>query len=358
MNTGCGSPSELKTVISILDWMRRNNFSPKSDLPVPVRKGTQDGFCLKPCSKAVLCDLDKGTMEAFNKCDENIHILHKDISIAIIEWLDVPPLSSKMLQPELIGIEQYGQVEPIVLRIKNILKEYDQEHDLLKEMLQNAEDAGSTVCSFLVDMRQHKDSPESLIDPGMASCHGPALWSYNNECFTDEDFHNITRIGTASKEKQVDKIGKFGLGFNSVYHITDVPSILSGKYLLIFDPNVTHLKKYIHSVTNPGIKLNLYEHRRLIQKFPGQFNPYNGIFGCNFKISTGENFYYEGTLIKLPFRTPEEAAVSGISSKYYNQKHIMALVDSFKQTSKDLIIFLKNRAKLLVFMMKKKDGFP
>ncbi|XP_059809170.1 sacsin [Hypanus sabinus] len=346
MNTGCGSPSELKTVISILDWMRRNNFSPKSDLPVPVWKGTQDGFCLKPCSKAVLCDLDKGTMEAFNKRDENIHILHKDISLAIIEWLNVPPLSSKMLQSELIGIEQYGQVEPIVLRIKNILKEYDQEHDLFKEMLQNAEDAGSTVCSFLVDMRQHKDSPESLIDPGMASCHGPALWSYNNECFTDEDFHNITRIGTASKEKQVDKIGKFGLGFNSVYHITDVPSILSGKYLLIFDPNVTHLKKYIHSVTNPGIKLNLYEHRRLIQKFPGQFNPYNGIFGCNFKISTGENFYYEGTLIKLPFRTPEEAAVSGISSKYYNQKHIMSLVDSFKQTSKDLIIFLKNVRKV------------
>lgn len=345
-NAGYGNPNELRTIISILDWMRRNNIPPNNDLPVPVWKGTQGGFCLTPCSKAVLCDLDKGALEAFNKCEENIHILHKEISVAIIEWLNVPPLSSKMQHSELIGIEQYGQVEPIVLRIKNILKEYDQEHDLFKELLQNAEDAGSALCSFLVDMRQHKDSPESLIDPGMASCHGPALWSYNNECFTDEDFHNITRIGTASKENQVDKIGKFGLGFNSVYHITDVPSILSGKYLLIFDPNVTHLKKYIHSVSNPGIKLDLFEHKRLIQKFPGQFNPYNGIFGCNFKISTGENFYYDGTLIKLPFRTPEEAAVSGISNKYYNQKHIMTLVDSFKQTSKDLIIFLKNVRKV------------
>ncbi|XP_067875962.1 sacsin isoform X3 [Heterodontus francisci] len=345
LNSGYGSPSELKTIISILDWMRRNNFSFNNDLPVPVWKGTQGGFCLKPCSKAVLCDLDKGTLEDINK-NENIFVIHKEISLAIVEWLNVPALSSKVLHPELIGIEQYGQAEPLVLRIKNILKEYDQEHDLFKEMLQNAEDAGSTVCSFLVDMRQNKDAPESLIDPDMASCHGPALWSYNNECFTDEDFHNITRIGTGSKENQIDKIGKFGLGFNSVYHITDVPSILSGKYLLIFDPNVTHLRKHIHSVTNPGIKLNLYEHRQLIQRFPGQFNPYNGIFGCNFKIGTGENFYYEGTLIKLPFRTPEEAAVSGLSNKYYNQKHIMSLVDSFKQTSKDLVIFLKNVKKV------------
>ncbi|XP_067830330.1 sacsin [Heptranchias perlo] len=346
LNSGYGSPSELKTIISILDWMRRNNLSSNDDLPVPVWKGTQGGFCLKPRSKAVSCDLDKGTLEDINKNEENFHVVHKEISLAIIEWLNVPALSSKVLHPELIGIEQYGQAEPLILRIKNILKEYDQEHDLFKELLQNAEDAGSTVCSFLVDMRQNKDPPESLIDPGMASCHGPALWSYNNECFTDEDFHNITRIGTGSKENQIDKIGKFGLGFNSVYHITDVPSILSGKYLLIFDPNVTHLKKHIHSVTNPGIKLNLYEHRRLIQRFPGQFNPYNGIFGCNFKIATGENFYYEGTLIKLPFRTPEEATISGISNKYYNQKHIMSLVDSFRQTSKDLVIFLKNVKKV------------
>uniref|UniRef100_UPI00398ED8D0 sacsin n=1 Tax=Pristiophorus japonicus TaxID=55135 RepID=UPI00398ED8D0 len=346
LNSGYGSPSELRTIISILDWMRRNNLSSADDLPVPVWKGTQGGFCLKPRSLAVLCDLDKGTLEDINTNEENFHIVHKEINLAIIEWLNVPALSSKVLHPELIGIEQYGQAEPLVLRIKNILKEYDQEHDLFKEMLQNAEDAGSTVCSFLVDMRQNRDAPESLIDPGMAACHGPALWSYNNECFTDEDFYNITRIGTGSKESQTDKIGKFGLGFNSVYHITDVPSILSGKYLLIFDPNVTHLKKHIHSVSNPGIKLNLYEHRRLIQKFPGQFNPYNGIFGCNFKIATGENFYYEGTLIKLPFRTPEEAAVSEISNKYYNQKHIMTLVDSFRQTSEDLVIFLKNVRKV------------
>ncbi|XP_059496728.1 sacsin [Stegostoma tigrinum] len=345
LNSGYGSPSELKTIISILDWMRRNNLPFNDDLPVPVRKDSQGGFCLKPCSKATFCDLDKATLEDIIK-NKNIYVLHKEVSLAIVEWLNVPPLSSKVLNPDLIGIEQYGQVEPITLRIKNILKEYDQEHDLFKELLQNAEDAGSTVCSFLVDMRQNKDAPESLIDPGMASCHGPALWSYNNECFTDDDFHNITRIGTGSKETQIDKIGKFGLGFNSVYHITDVPSILSGKHLLIFDPNVTHLKKHIHCVTNPGIKLNLYEHKNLIQKFPGQFNPYNGIFGCNFKIGSGEHFYYDGTLIRLPFRTPEEAAVSRLSNKYYNQKHIMSLVESFKQMSKDLIIFLKNVRKV------------
>eukprot|EP00062_Callorhinchus_milii_P025859 gi/632987308/ref/XP_007910720.1/ PREDICTED: sacsin-like [Callorhinchus milii] len=346
LNSGYGSSNELKAIISILDWMRRKNIAPSDDLPVPVWKGNQGGFCLQPLSNAVLCDMNKEALDDVNRDGETFYVVHEEISLATIEWLNVPALSTRVLNPELFGIEQYGQVEPLILRIRNILKEYDQEHDLFKELIQNAEDAGATVCSFLVDMRQSKDSPETLIDPGMASCHGPALWSYNNECFTEADFQNITRVGTGAKAKQVEKIGKFGLGFNSVYHITDVPSILSGKYLLIFDPNVTHLKKHILSATNPGIKLNLYEHRRLIQRFHGQFNPYNGIFGCNFKIAAGENFYYEGTLIKLPFRTPEEATVSEICNKYYNQKHIMSLVDSFRQTSKDLIVFLKNVKKV------------
>ena len=31
--------------------------------------------------------------------------------------------------------------------------------------------------------------------------------------------------------------GRFGLGFNCVYHFTDVPSFVSGDYLVTFDPH-------------------------------------------------------------------------------------------------------------------------
>ena len=35
--------------------------------------------------------------------------------------------------------------------------------------------------------------------------------------------------------------GKFGLGFNAVYHFTDLPSFVSGEYLVYFDPHTTFL---------------------------------------------------------------------------------------------------------------------
>ena len=30
---------------------------------------------------------------------------------------------------------------------------------------------------------------------------------------------------------------RFGLGFNSVYHFTDLPSFVSGDHLIVFDPH-------------------------------------------------------------------------------------------------------------------------
>lgn len=38
------------------------------------------------------------------------------------------------------------------------------------------------------------------------------------------------------------KIGRFGLGFNSVYNFTDLPSILSDDVVLFLDPHVRHLQ--------------------------------------------------------------------------------------------------------------------
>lgn len=42
--------------------------------------------------------------------------------------------------------------------------------------------------------------------------------------FSQEDFASISRVGDSVKRTQIGKTGRFGIGFNSVYHITDVPS--------------------------------------------------------------------------------------------------------------------------------------
>uniref|UniRef100_A0A8C1IQD4 Sacsin/Nov domain-containing protein n=1 Tax=Cyprinus carpio TaxID=7962 RepID=A0A8C1IQD4_CYPCA len=237
------------------------------------------------------------------------------------------------------GIEQCGQSEPITQRIKNILKEYDEEIDIFKELLQNAEDAGATTCKFLLDFRKHRDPPETLFDDGMALCSGPCLWIFNNELFSQEDWKNIVKVGSASKENKVEMIGTFGLGFNSVYHVSDIPSILSGNTLLILDPNVTHLEKHILSKGNPGIKLNPFQ-ERLYKRFPGQFKSHEGIFDCDLSAQNSKKSY-NGTLIKLPFRTLEEANKSEISSKVYDEERIQSFKNNLTDNSETHLLFLK-----------------
>ncbi|XP_034059870.1 sacsin isoform X2 [Gymnodraco acuticeps] len=333
------SSSEVKVSIEILKWLWKEKKTVQDDIPVPVLiQGEQ--HTLKPLSTAVFCDVSKNGLNEIKYSQEEVHVVHEDITKAAAEWFNIRFLSTYILDPELVGIEQFGQSEPITTRIKNILKEYDEERDIFKEIIQNAEDAGAEACKFLVDLRVHKDSPESLIDPDMALCQGPCLWAFNNEQFTAEDWKNIVRVGSASKENKVEKIGKFGLGFNTVYHVTDVPSILSGNSLLILDPNVTHLTKHIKHKTNPGLKLDLSK-QHLFHCFPGQFAPYEHIFDCNFRSQSPPE-PYPGTLIKLPFRTEEEAIMSEISEKVFNKQQIITFQQHFTNNSQTHLLFLKN----------------
>lgn len=79
---------------------------------------------------------------------------------------------------------------------------------------------------FLYDERENEDAQSCLIDEGMRECQGPALWAYNDAVFTDDDFENITKLSGATKEMKTELIGRFGLGFNAVYNLTDVPSFI------------------------------------------------------------------------------------------------------------------------------------
>ncbi|KAM5132594.1 sacsin-like [Mantella aurantiaca] len=327
------SYKDLKLAILILDWMKNNSVNGTGDLPIPVHS-ENDGFSLQPLSKTLFCDIDKQNVSG-TSIDTECFIVHDEVSMATAKFLNVQLLSTKVLKPEFF--EAWGPVEPVTLRIKNILREYSEHSEVFKELLQNADDADATVCKFLVDMRQNLDSRQTLIDPGMASCHGPALWSFNNSKFTDTDFINITRIGAATKETQVQKIGKFGLGFNTVYHITDVPSIMSRSIIVIFDPNVNHLQKHIPS-NNPGIKLNLQKNSEPLYTFPGQFQPFIGVFGCNFV----KPFDFNGTLIRLPLRTEEDANKSKICPQVFGLEEVNMLINDFESFANILLIFIKN----------------
>ena len=87
-----------------------------------------------------------------------------------------------------------------------------------QEIIQNADDAGAKTVKFFIDSREHGTT--SLVHPDLAPFQGPALLAYNDAQFRDEDWEGIQNLQCSVKAEDPFKVGKFGIGFNSVYHIT------------------------------------------------------------------------------------------------------------------------------------------
>ena len=56
------------------------------------------------------------------------------------------------------------------------------------------------------------------------SKQGPALYAYNNARFTREDWRGIRLVCDSIKVEDPMKVGRFGLGFKSVFHMTGTSS--------------------------------------------------------------------------------------------------------------------------------------
>ncbi len=114
-------------------------------------------------------------------------------------------------------------------------------------------------------------------------------------------------------------IGKFGLGFNSVYNIADSPSIMSGRKLAIFDPNLKYLPDRYKNPFKPGMLIKI--DNQDFKKYEDQFRPYHGVFGCNLLGENNNENKFEGTLFRLPFRKFYKVYVLK-TRKYFCQKLI------------------------------------
>ncbi|XP_039392976.1 sacsin isoform X5 [Mauremys reevesii] len=354
------SKQNLHIMLNIIRWLYSSQIPASLNTPVPI-------YCIKcpfklvmkPIHECCYCDIKVDDLnDLLEDSVEPIILVHEDIPMKTAEWLNVPCLSTRLINPENMGFEQSGQREPLTVRIKNILEEYPSVSDIFKELLQNADDANATECNFMIDMRRNMNIRENLLDPGMAACHGPALWSFNNSEFSDSDFLNITRLGESLKREEVDKVGKFGLGFNSVYHITDIPIIMSREFMIMFDPNINHLSKHIRDKSNPGIKINWSKQQKRLRKFPNQFKPFIGVFGCHLPLTVEAPYSYKGTLFRLSFRTQQEAKVSEVSSTCYNTADIYSLVDEFSICGHRLIIFTQSVNSMVLKYLKVEEADP
>jgi len=97
---------------------------------------------------------------------------------------------------------------------ENLLHSYKLGFPIIKELVQNAEDAQAT-CLDYGWIRGIPNAQHPLLKT-------PALFMLDNGNFTEENAKAIRYIlGGSSKPSQQDSIGKFGLGLKSVFHLCE-----------------------------------------------------------------------------------------------------------------------------------------
>ncbi|GER32765.1 zinc finger family protein, partial [Striga asiatica] len=228
-----------------------------------------------------------------------------------------------------IVLEDFGQKVDLTRRIREVLLNYPEGTTVLKELIQNADDAGATTVRLCLDRRRH--GVDSLLSNSLAQWQGPALLAYNDAVFTEEDFVSISRIGGSSKQDKAWKTGRFGVGFNSVYHLTDLPSFVSGNHVVLFDPQGVYLPNI--SPANPGKRIE-YVSSSAISVYKDQFFPYCA-FGCDMKST------FPGTLFRFPLRNADQAANSMLSKQTYVEDDVSSMFVQLYEEGILSLLFLK-----------------
>lgn len=237
--------------------------------------------------------------------------------------------------------KEFAQKEDLTVRLRNILQDYAFGPQIFRELLQNADDAGASRFALYADNVYHEGyevraveaSPEAmkghrLLDARLASWQGPGIMAFNNALFSEDDFEGICRVGASIKQSDHTKIGRYGLGFNATYHLTDVVSFVSNNRLCIFDPHRAHLPSNL-----PGLQLALTDESR--KQFSAQLAPFNDVLAAEAQ-KTGPveapgpcRPGTSGTLFRLPLRTEKLAANSSISQLSHHFHDVLSLLQDF-----------------------------
>lgn len=116
------------------------------------------------------------------------------------------------------GVEKLSYGYSLLGALRKDLKTLQGFHTVVQELIQNAEDAKAET--FWLDFTPM------------------ALRVGNSREFSEENFIRISEVASGSKRDDPETIGSFGVGFVSVYQITDEPSIYSRQEVRTLRPLV------------------------------------------------------------------------------------------------------------------------
>ncbi|KAI9067076.1 hypothetical protein FKP32DRAFT_1644765 [Trametes sanguinea] len=125
--------------------------------------------------------------------------------------------------------------------IDKVLARYSGEFTVFRELLQNSDDAEATAVEIHFETKEYldqKNKREETVTDGqtvVAKAELPKLktavvhqWTFKNngKFFRDEDWSRLKKIAEGNPDEE--KIGAFGVGFYSLFSVTEEPFVTSG----------------------------------------------------------------------------------------------------------------------------------
>ncbi|XP_060607765.1 sacsin-like [Ruditapes philippinarum] len=154
-------------------------------------------------------------------------------------------------------------------------------------------------------------------------------------------------IYSSVKEDDPLKVGRFGLGFKSVFHITDYPCVISGDRILMIDPQQPSGQVNAMVKLSRIGNLELEKHGLNAEAF---WEAFDGLFGIEQGIVA--NGYYDGTLFWFPLRQH----CSEVSETLYDEEKVMDLFEGLQLEASSILLFLRNLESINIYT--RRNGNP
>lgn len=199
-----------------------------------------------PDVHGVLLPIDVFTSKYSNsKIDNGVHYAHPRVPSYLAFKYSIPRFENDLAHFHYLNgpdcFDEYAQEESIVKRIESQVKESTLWLSF-NEFIANAEDCGSaSEVTWVLDSEMSNYPSRHLFCQELQEWQGLSLYTYNDGVFRESDFEALVSIGMGSKSGDSSKIGKHGFGSLTMYLFTDVPSIISGEYFIMFDPSRRYL---------------------------------------------------------------------------------------------------------------------
>ncbi len=226
--------------------------------------------------------------------------------------------------------------ENLLKRIQDLIDGYSKD-SILKEYLQNADDAKATELIVTFDRRVH----QSLENTEFSGAKDQALLLYNNSKFEEADFKAIVEISAQGKVTDAHSTGRFGQGFSSSFSISDHPSFISNGRAYWFDVLKTSVAKDEDEDEDEFILEWQKEEFGAIEPWLDAFAPIVP------NISNLANQNFNGTVFRLPLRTKDTAKDSKISHEIFSYDDFLKWCEEWRENA-DSLLFLRHVHKLVL----------